>query len=189
MPRGRAWSAPPPPPDNTPRVWSEPAPNLIELMPEPIPAPQPAHSAPAGRGWGWLVAAGGVAFAIGPFLPWLSLHSGFVTLTESGADLAQFTGSGYSAHVFLAVAAGFALAILGVLLANGQNVRWAAILVALAATAGALWELVNIQSGQARLDGGATLSLGIGLFLMLGGGIAALLGTVIPALDQAAQRM
>jgi hypothetical protein len=157
----------------------------------PPPVDPSASSAPATarndrRGWGWLVVAGGVAFAAGALLPWISLGSGAFTLTLSGIDLAKLAGT-FANHGYLVVVAGLAIAALGILIVNGQNAWWPAAGLAGLATLASIWEMTNVSGGQSRLTGGDTVSVGFGLFLMLGGGLMALAGGAIPALDRAAK--
>lgn len=164
-------------------MWSPPP----EPLPPTAPESAPATTAPRTddqRGWGWLVAAGGMAFAAGAFLPWLTLGSGFVTLTLSGIDLAKLSGT-YANHGYLVVLVGLAIAALGVLIVNGQNAWWPAAGLAGLATLASIWEMTNVNGGQSRLTGSDTVSVGFGLFLMLGGGIAAFIGSALPALNRA----
>lgn len=134
------------------------------------------------RRWGWLTAAGGAAIAVAPFLPWVSLTSGGITLTVTGMQVSDMTGV-FHAHAYVVLLGGVALAVLGLLLVAGQEVRLPVLIVAALAVIGSIIEIANATGGQSRLTGGATTSVGIGIFLMFAGGVAGLAGVLLPELS------
>lgn len=139
------------------------------------------------RRWGWLVAAGGVAFSAGAFLPWISMGSGAITLTLTGMQLNGMQGI-FANHGVIVIVGGVILAALGLLIAAGVEARIPALIAAGLGVGWSVWEIANVNGGQDRLTGGAVVTIGIGIFLMLAGAGAALAGVLIPEINHAAAK-
>jgi hypothetical protein len=135
------------------KEWREPQPG-----PETTDAPPPQWPP-------WVAYGGAGAVVLGSLLPWVTVHSAFGSISIAGTE-----GDGVITLIIgLAFAAGFA-----------AKKTVLAALAGFAALGMAIYELTNVQSGirdaERELGEFATASVGIGLWIVLIGAIAMLLG-------------
>jgi hypothetical protein len=115
-----------------------------------------------------LVTVGGLLVAVGSLLPWITLTSGF-----GSASVAGIEGDG-----ILTLILGGVIALLGFLAYGGTGPRFVTFLLSVGALAFGGWELVTL-SGKLSSTDTARVAVGMGLYIVVGGAVVALIGSVM----------
>jgi hypothetical protein len=122
---------------------------------------------------GLAVTAGGILFAAGSALPWISVTAPFVgTITRSGLE----GGDG-----IITLILGVVITVVGLASLSGSKSagsKAAMFLLCLSALGLAAWELINVRVSIGGLDPdvAAYATVGIGPWMMVAGGLIAVLG-------------
>jgi len=139
-----------------------------------VTPPTAGGPAEAAKSAGKLILVGAVAAAVGSFLPWAEVEAGFFgSLSVSGTD----GGDGYISLVLAGIAA-----LLGYKALTSGNApgRSGPVIVGLLTAGLFLFEIADLESRSAEAadvsDGLVTASPAIGLFAVLAGGVAMVIG-------------
>jgi hypothetical protein len=156
----------------------------------PTPVPTPAVAPAPAPGWAppgatrprpsWsteirlLVFAGAVALIVGALLPWVKAEAGIFSATKNGID-----GDGA-----LTLALGIAIALVFLLVRTPKTAAWLVVAFAAAATAIAGYDAIDVSKKAHDLAEQSpfvhvSASVGVGLWLSLGGAVVALIGGVL----------
>jgi hypothetical protein len=167
-------TAPPSPPPSGPPPMAPPpqyaAPYAPSQYASAAPATAPAGPAPDAKPQALVLLAGAAAVIIGAFLPWASIQLLGESVDKPGTD-----GDGVITLVFAAAAA-----VLGAIALGASRRRWqpiTAVVLAALVIAVAVLDMADIKSRFSDASGfDVEVDIGIGLWLTLAGGIAALVG-------------
>lgn len=146
--------------------------NVVVMSQFPPPVPAPPAVVPEDRALGWIAAIGGVVAAGGSLLPWET-----VTTVFGSVELAGTKGDGkWTAALGVAVVV---FAVLGVV----QRLRGPMVTAAVLAGVGvavSVWDLAHVQSRAGELSSDTVgVDVGIGLFVCVGGFVAALVFALV----------
>jgi hypothetical protein len=167
-PQQQAAAAPPPPPQYAPPQYAPPA-----YQPPPA-AYAPAVPMPDAKSQGIVLLAGAAAVIVAAFLPWASVDFLGESISKAGTD-----GDGVITVVF-----GIAAAVFGFLALGAARRRWHAITALVLAALVVIIAVIDIADIKSRFGDGTSgidveVTIGIGLWLTLAGGLAAAVGAVL----------
>ena len=162
-----APTAPPPPPQYAPPQYAPPA-------YAPPAAYAPAVPMPDAKSQAIVLLAGAAAVIVGAFLSWASVDFQGESISKAGTD-----GDGVITVVF-----GIAAAVLGFLALGATRRRWHAITALVLSALVAIIAVIDIADIKSRFGDDTSgldveVSIGIGLWLTLAGGLAAAVGAVL----------
>jgi len=139
-------------------------------------APAPGAGAPATAAWQWtpasgMLLAGAAVTVLGSVLPWATVEAGFESEQVNGTD-----GDGVLT-IILAIAA-LAFGIPG-LLKRSKGLLITALVATILIVVIALADIGDVSSVAEEVGFGVEATVGVGLWLVLVGGIVAMIGAIM----------